>query len=82
MIIGYARVSTADQKLDAQINALRDVGAERLFSETISGTTAKRPDLQRMLDQLREGDVVVVCALVLKILGWGVCWSMICIWNR
>lgn len=60
MIIGYARVSTADQKLDAQIDALERVGAERLFSETISGATAKRPELQRMLDQLREGDVVVV----------------------
>lgn len=60
MIIGYARVSTVDQKLDAQLDALSDVGAERLFSETISGATAKRPELQRMLDQLREGDVVVV----------------------
>ena len=56
----YARVSTEDQKLDAQIEALSDVGAERLFSETISGATAKRPELQRMLDQLRDGDVMVV----------------------
>lgn len=60
MIIGYARVSTADQKLDAQIDALSDVGTDRLFSETISGAAAKRPELQRMLDRLREGDMVVV----------------------
>lgn len=60
MIIGYARVSTTDQNLDAQLDALQEAGAGRVFSETISGATAKRPELQRMLDQLRDGDVVVV----------------------
>ncbi|MEL6736761.1 MAG: recombinase family protein [Pseudomonadota bacterium] len=60
MIIGYARVSTVDQNLDAQLDALKEAGAGRVFSETISGATAKRPELQRMLDQLRHGDVVVV----------------------
>lgn len=60
MIIGYARVSTTDQNLDAQLDALKEAGAGRVFSETISGATAKRPELQRMLDQLRDGDVVVV----------------------
>ena len=60
MIIGYARVSTTDQNLDAQLDALKDAGAERMFSETISGATAKRPELERMFDQLRDGDVVVV----------------------
>ena len=60
MIIGYARVSTTDQNLDAQLDALKEAGAGRMFSETISGATAKRPELQRMLDQLRDGDVVVV----------------------
>ena len=60
MIIGYARVSTTDQNLDAQLDVLSEAGAGRVFSETISGATAKRPELQRMLDQLRDGDVVVV----------------------
>ena len=60
MIIGYARVSTTDQNLDAQLDALKEAGAERVLSETISGATAKRPELQRMLDQLRDGDVVMV----------------------
>ena len=60
MIIGYARVSTTDQNLDAQLDALSEAGAGRVFSEMISGATVKRPELQRMLDQLRDGDVVVV----------------------
>ena len=60
MIIGYARVSTTDQKLDAQTDALTAAGAERLFSERVSGAKAERPELDKMLDQLRDGDVVVV----------------------
>ena len=60
MIIGYARVSTTDQNLDAQTDALTAAGAERLFSERVSGAKAERPELDKMLDQLRDGDVVVV----------------------
>lgn len=60
MLIGYARVSTDDQRLDAQLDALRAVGTERIFSDQISGTRRARPELDRMLDQLRSGDVVVV----------------------
>lgn len=60
MIIGYARVSTEDQHLDAQIAALKDAGAERIFSDKISGSKRSRPELDRMLDQLRSGDVVLV----------------------
>ena len=60
MIIGYVRVSTTDQNLDAQLDALKKARAMRVFSETVSGAMAKRPELQRMLDQLRDGDVVVV----------------------
>lgn len=60
MIVGYARVSTPDQNLDAQTDALTQAGAERIFSEMVSGASAKRPELARMLDQLRDGDVVVV----------------------
>lgn len=60
MIIGYARVSTDEQNLDAQTDALRSAGAERIFADRITGTARRRPELDRMLDQLREGDVVVV----------------------
>ncbi|MTH80136.1 recombinase family protein [Paracoccus aestuariivivens] len=60
MILGYARVSTADQKLDSQQDALRAVGAEKVFADVITGSARQRPQLDRMLDQLREGDVVVV----------------------
>lgn len=60
MIIGYARVSTEDQHLDAQISALEEVGAERIFAEKTSGTKKTRSELDRMIEQLREADVVVV----------------------
>ena len=60
VIIGYARVSTEDQHLDAQIAALEAAGAERIFAEKISGTKKSRPELDRMIEQLRDGDVVVV----------------------
>jgi DNA invertase Pin-like site-specific DNA recombinase len=60
MIIGYARVSTNDQNLDAQIDALTAVGAGRVFADKVSGAQRVRPELDRMLDQLRGGDVVTV----------------------
>lgn len=60
MIIGYARVSTEGQHLDGQISALESVGAGRIFADKISGTKKTRPELVRLIDQLREGDVVVV----------------------
>jgi len=60
MIFGYARVSTRDQKSDAQLDALQAAGAERVFSDTISGATSERPELGRLLDQLRDGDVIIV----------------------
>ena len=60
MIIGYARVSNDDQNLDAQTDALTAAGAGKLFADKISGSKRKRPELDRMLDQLRDGDVVTV----------------------
>jgi len=60
MIIGYARVSTDDQNLDAQTDALQAAGAERIFSDKISGSMRKRLELDKLLDQLRPGDVIVV----------------------
>lgn len=63
MIIGYARCSTADQNLDWQRDKLRDAGCERIYEEKITGTKRDRPELNRMLDALREGDTVVICEL-------------------
>lgn len=60
MILGYARVSTEDQNLDAQITALEVVGAQRVYSEKVSGSKLVRPELDRLLDHLRPDDVVVV----------------------
>ena len=60
MKIGYARVSTRDQNLDAQVDALKEAGAKKLFTEKQSGKSRKRTELEKMLEQLREGDVVVV----------------------
>ncbi|MCR9140077.1 MAG: recombinase family protein [Alphaproteobacteria bacterium] len=60
MIIGYARVSTDDQSLDSQTDALVAAGAAKLFADKISGSKRERPELDKMLDQLRDGDVVIV----------------------
>ncbi len=60
MIIGYARVSTDDQNLDGQLDALKAAGAGKIFADTITGTARSRPELDRLLDQLRQGDVITV----------------------
>ncbi len=60
MNIGYARVSTLDQNLDLQIQALRKAGCNKIFREKVSGASRERPEFQRMLDQLRNGDTVIV----------------------
>lgn len=60
MIFGYARVSTDDQNLDAQTDALTAAGAERIFSDKISGNQRKRPQLDQLLEQLRPDDLIVV----------------------
>lgn len=63
MIIGYARCSTADQSLDWQLDKLKEYGCERIFQEKMTGSKIERPELSRMLDTLREGDIVMVCEL-------------------
>ena len=60
MIFGYARVSTADQNLDAQIDALEEAGAEKIFTEKFTGKNRQRSALEKLLEQLRKGDVIVV----------------------
>jgi DNA invertase Pin-like site-specific DNA recombinase len=62
MKIGYARVSTKDQKLEMQTEALLKAGCEKIFKEKKSAVK-ERPELQSMLVHLREGDIVVVWKL-------------------
>ena len=63
MQIGYARVSTDDQDTAAQVAALKAAGCERIYKEKASGGRWDRPELHRLLDQLRKGDVLVVWKL-------------------
>ncbi|WP_416391847.1 recombinase family protein [Alloalcanivorax xenomutans] len=63
LLIGYARVSTDDQDLRNQQDELHAAGCTRIFAEKITGTHAKRPELARMFDHLRAGDVAVVTRL-------------------
>ena len=59
--IGYARVSSKEQHLDRQLAALKDV--DKLFTDKLSGANTNRPELQKMLAYIREGDVVLVTEL-------------------
>lgn len=63
MIIGYARVSTDAQDTQLQKNALRIANCEKIFEETQSGSRWDRIELNKMLEQIREGDVIVVYKL-------------------
>src|SRR5919197_6477533 len=62
-LLGYARVSTTDQNPDLQVDALRTAGCYRIFVDKASGTLTARPELDRVLDQLRPGDTLVVWKL-------------------
>lgn len=63
MKIGYARVSTLEQNLDLQIDALEKAGCKKIITDEISGSVAERPGLTRLKEDLREGDTVVVWRL-------------------
>jgi DNA invertase Pin-like site-specific DNA recombinase len=63
MKIGYARVSTLDQNLDLQLQALKKAGCRRIFQEKISASSSNRPEFRRMLDHIREDDIIVVWKL-------------------
>jgi DNA invertase Pin-like site-specific DNA recombinase len=61
--VGYARVSTPDQKLDAQLDALAQAGCLKTFTDQISGTTALRPGWEQLMTYVRPGDMVVITEL-------------------
>jgi DNA invertase Pin-like site-specific DNA recombinase len=63
VLVGYARVSTVDQNLDLQLDALKQAGCTKTFKDTISGAKAERPGLSEALEFLREGDVLTVWKL-------------------
>jgi DNA invertase Pin-like site-specific DNA recombinase len=63
MQLGYARVSTNEQDTAAQVAALKSAGCEKIFREKASGGRWDRPELLRLLDQLRQGDILVVWRL-------------------
>jgi len=62
-IIGYARVSTTDQSLDVQIEQLKAIKVDKIFSEKASGIKEDRPVLNEMMNYVRQGDTLVVCKL-------------------
>lgn len=62
-VFGYARVSTEQQNLDRQIDALQKYGVDMIFNEKMTGTKRNRPELSKLLDRMTEGDTVVVESL-------------------
>jgi len=60
MLIGYARVSTAEQNLDSQMDALEEAGCKKIYADKMSGTKADRPELRKAIDDIRAGDTLVV----------------------
>ena len=61
--IGYSRISTADQTVDSQKDALLKAGVDSIYSDIYTGTKASRPELDRLKDQLRSGDTIVITRL-------------------
>lgn len=62
-IFGYARVSTENQNLDRQLDALKNYGCDFIYNEKITGTKRQRPELEKLLDRITAGDTVVVESL-------------------
>ena len=63
MTLGYARVSTDEQNLDRQIDALNKYGVDVLFNEKMSGTKRERPELNKLIDRISAGDTIVIESL-------------------
>jgi len=62
-IFGYARVSTEQQNLDRQLDALKKYGAEHIYNEKMTGTKRERPELNKLIERLTPGDTVVIESL-------------------
>ena len=62
-IVGYARVSSASQNLDTQIDALQKAGCQKIYSDRISGKTTKRPEWENLLTYIRSGDTLMITEL-------------------
>jgi DNA invertase Pin-like site-specific DNA recombinase len=58
--IGYIRVSTAEQHEDRQVHSLKEAGAEKVYIDKLSGKTLNRPELRKMLEYVRSGDLLIV----------------------
>ena len=58
--VGYIRVSTAEQKEDRQVHSLKEAGAEKVFLDKLSGKNMDRPELRKMLEYVRSGDILIV----------------------
>ncbi|MDP3012897.1 MAG: recombinase family protein [Candidatus Subteraquimicrobiales bacterium] len=63
MLFGYARVSTQEQNLDLQIDSFTKMGVEKIYQEKISGSLRDRPELNKLLELLRQGDTLVIWKL-------------------
>ena len=63
MNIGYARVSTQDQNLDLQLDDLKKFGCDKIYQEQISASIEDRPELKKLISNLRKGDTVIVWKL-------------------
>ena len=63
MRVGYARVSTQEQTLDSQTDALESAKCERVFTDKVSGVKANKPEFERMMSYLRKGDTIVIWKL-------------------
>jgi hypothetical protein len=61
--VGYSRVSTKEQTLDLQVDALKKAGCTRIYTETVGGAKAERPELTKVMDSVRAGDVLVIWKL-------------------
>lgn len=76
MLVGYARVSTDEQSLDSQRDALEKAGCSKIFTDKASGSKSDRPGLTEALEYVREGDTLVVCRLdrlgrsMKDLIGW------------
>ena len=63
MLIGYARVSTVGQNLDVQLEKLNQVGCKKIYQEKHTGFDRRRPQLEKMLKEVKSGDTLVISTL-------------------